>query len=251
MVVFAFRSLHDHAGEAPLPMLVWVPLVSSSLAWSVGLFSVFLLRQSGLMWKLPKRLIIGAVVARTAVLFLFPQSYFAENRTLLFYVPIAIVGIACIVFVCIRTILRPERDQILLALALLMIVPPTINDLAWIVGALPFETVLLLPVAMPTVLFAISATVATATLAPGYRRKRRTPNSSDASRLRAKNRMNSMKRASSRNVEKPSRMNARSWSRICMTASAIGCRFCLRRFRRRNCQGSNHCATAWTICGSS
>ena len=160
MVVFAFRSLHVHAGEAPLPILIWVPLVASSLAWAVGFFSVFLLRQSGVTWRLPERLIIWAVVAGTAVLFLFPQSYFAENRTLLFYVPIAVVGVACIAFVCVRAVLRPERDQTLLALALLMIVPPTINDLSWIVGALPFETVLLLPVAMPTVLFAISLTVA-------------------------------------------------------------------------------------------
>ncbi|MDD7972013.1 sensor histidine kinase [Roseinatronobacter alkalisoli] len=160
MVIFAFRSLHVHAGEVPIPIEIWVPLVSSSLAWAVAFFSIFLLRQSGLVWQLPERCIIVATVAGTAVLFLFPQSYFAENRTLFFYVPLTAVGVACITFICVKTIMRPERDLILLSLALLMIVPPTINDLAWLRGALPFETVLLLPVAMPTIMFAISVTVA-------------------------------------------------------------------------------------------
>ncbi|WP_071796237.1 sensor histidine kinase [Natronohydrobacter thiooxidans] len=162
MVIFALRSLHVHVENVPLPIAVWVPLVASSLAWAVGFFSVFLLRQSGVTWRLPERVIFGAVVLGTSILFLFPDSYFFENRTLLFYFPVAVIGVGCIAFVCARTAMRPERDQILLALALLCIVPPTINDLAWLGGAMPFETVLLLPIAMPAVLFAISVSIANA-----------------------------------------------------------------------------------------
>lgn len=160
MIIFALRSLHVHAGEAPISMAIWLPLVSASLAWAVGCFAVFLLRQSGTIWRWPERGIIGFVLAGSAVLFLLPQSYFAEHRTLLFYVPLSIAGITCIGYVCVRTILQPNRSQILLSLALLMIVPPVINDLAWLRGGLPFETILWLPLAVPTVLLAISATVA-------------------------------------------------------------------------------------------
>jgi two-component system, NarL family, sensor histidine kinase UhpB len=153
--IYALRSMHVYAGEAPLPMSIWLPLVSASLGWATGLFCIFLLRFSGLRWRTAEWAVTVFILGGTVLLFAFPDGPFMRHRTLLWYVPVALAGTVCISIFCIRAVLAPDRDRISLSLALVLLLPMTVHDLMWLRGALSFGSLLWLPVAMPAVSLAI------------------------------------------------------------------------------------------------
>lgn len=165
MAIFALRSLHVHAGEAPLPMALWLALVASSLAWAVGLFCIFILRFSGFNARFVEGGIVIFVAGATLALFLFPNSLFTEFRTLFVYVPMTVLGIGCMMLACVQALRQEDdprlaRDRVLLSLGLLLILPAAVHDLLWVRGLLHFEAVMWLPIVMPSVLLAISMIVA-------------------------------------------------------------------------------------------
>ncbi|MFN4100001.1 MAG: sensor histidine kinase [Pararhodobacter sp.] len=165
MAVFALRSLHVYVEEAPIPMPAWIALVTSSLAWAVGLFSVFILRFVGVRAPRIEWSIGLFVVLSSLALFAFPDSLFSTYRTLFVYVPVTAFGIASIGVACtvaVRAAGPPGvvRDRFLMSLSLLLIVPTAIHDLLWVRGLLEFEAVLWLPIIMPTMMLAISVIVA-------------------------------------------------------------------------------------------
>ncbi len=158
--LFGLRSLNGQVADAPLPMHVWLGLVSTSLGWAIGLFAIFMLRFAGLRVRWFERTFLALLVVGTAAHFLFPDSVFMQQRTLYWYVPVALTGLACIAAFCVATALAPDPDKTVVAAALILLVPTALHDLMWVRNMLPFEAVLWLPLVMPAVLLAISITVA-------------------------------------------------------------------------------------------
>lgn len=158
--LFGLRSLHVQVGDAPVPMHIWLGLVSTSLGWAIGLFAIFMLRFAGLRLRWFERTFLTLLVVGTAAHFLFPESAFMQQRTLFWYVPVALTGVGCIIVFCVVAALRPDVDRTVLAASLILLVPTALHDLMWVRGILDFESILWLPLVMPAVLLAISITVA-------------------------------------------------------------------------------------------
>ncbi|MCV0396037.1 MAG: hypothetical protein K5872_18200 [Rhizobiaceae bacterium] len=156
VAIYSVRSMHVYVGEAPLPMSVWLPLVSASLGWAASLFSVFLLRFVNASSPVVERGIAIFIVAGTALQFGFPDGPFMQARTLYWYVPVMLLGTSCVAVFCYRTLVEPDRDRVVVALSLLLLVPAPVHDLLWLRGFLPFGSLLWLPLVVPAVLLAVS-----------------------------------------------------------------------------------------------
>lgn len=159
-MLFALRSLHVHVAEPPMPHHLWIALVGASLGWALGFFFAFMLHFVGVGSRRGNRALALFVAAGTLVMLILPSQRQAELGTLLWYVPLAAVGIACVAVVCVRTVRAPDSGRIGLSLSLLLLLAASIHDVMWARGVLAFESLLWMPLVMPAVLLAISAAIA-------------------------------------------------------------------------------------------
>lgn len=158
--IFALRSMHVQVGTMPVTHPFWLPLVGASLGWSMAFFYVFLLRSVDVRSKTFEVGLAIVVAFGTLVLFSVPQSRFTELMALLWYLPIAAVGVTCVAIVAFRTIVRPDRDRGLLSVTLCILAPAGVHDALWAWGMLSFEALLWMPMIMPAVLLVITGNMA-------------------------------------------------------------------------------------------
>lgn len=158
--LFALRNLLQQLDFIAIPIDVAMPLLASTLGWSVTPMWVFLLRFSDYRWPRFERFLTLFTILGTAVLLALPAPWFTTVAPWIWYVPLEAIGVFCVGAFTFRTITAPTTHRLIVVGGYLALIAPAVHDVLWIVGIAPFSSIVWSAISFPLQLVLISIVLA-------------------------------------------------------------------------------------------